>query len=388
MAGKGMTMAKERTAISVKMRFEVFKRDKFTCTYCGATAAQKLLHCDHVKPVAEGGKTTLLNLTTACVDCNLGKGARLLSDDSALTIQHQQLADLEERRQQLEMMRRWREELEAHKVSEVDIAIDAVNARGHLEPDRADRNDLRRLIKKYGLVEVLAGVNEAFDVYYRDATDADWNTAFHKIGGVLRIRAQSAENPDIRKLFYIQGILRNRYGGPSYSCIEDLKKIRGEPIDLDLMEEAAKKADSWEHYRTSLSKLATRRTVRRMEDEGEERRAGWLDEMRLPQPIDDMLRDISRLADCMDGFSNLHVGPEWAAMIRGLQCVGLVEGDAGLIAGDALGFDEEGRLETTAALRTWWPGGRSRYYNDHGGIRLRAFYPDTTPFASVRTIYA
>ena len=111
----------DRTPISRRLRFEVFKRDKFTCQYCGATATQKLLHCDHVEPVAEGGETTLLNLITACVDCNLGKGARPLSDDSAMAKQHRQLAELEERRQQLEMMREWREELAQHQVDQIEI---------------------------------------------------------------------------------------------------------------------------------------------------------------------------------------------------------------------------------------------------------------------------
>lgn len=44
-----------RKAISKKTRFEVFKRDRFTCQYCGATPPGVLLHIDHIHPVAEGG---------------------------------------------------------------------------------------------------------------------------------------------------------------------------------------------------------------------------------------------------------------------------------------------------------------------------------------------
>ena len=68
-----------RKAISKKTRFEVFKRDRFTCQYCGATPPGVLLHVDHIHPVAEGGGNSLDNLLTACEPCNLGKGARLLS---------------------------------------------------------------------------------------------------------------------------------------------------------------------------------------------------------------------------------------------------------------------------------------------------------------------
>lgn len=69
----------ERKAISKKLRFDVFKRDAFTCQYCGAHPPQAVLHVDHIVPVAEGGPTDIDNLATSCESCNLGKGARLLS---------------------------------------------------------------------------------------------------------------------------------------------------------------------------------------------------------------------------------------------------------------------------------------------------------------------
>ena len=66
-----------RKAIPKKVRFEVFKRDKFTCTYCGRKAPDVVLEVDHIIPVAEGGKNDIMNLTTSCRDCNRGKGKRI-----------------------------------------------------------------------------------------------------------------------------------------------------------------------------------------------------------------------------------------------------------------------------------------------------------------------
>lgn len=63
---------------SKKLRFEIFKRDRFTCQYCGAQPPDIVLVCDHIDPVALGGKTTIDNLITACESCNQGKGARPL----------------------------------------------------------------------------------------------------------------------------------------------------------------------------------------------------------------------------------------------------------------------------------------------------------------------
>jgi len=64
-----------RKAISKKARFEIFKRDGFTCQYCGAHPPKAILHVDHIVPVAEGGGNEDTNLVTSCDHCNLGKGA-------------------------------------------------------------------------------------------------------------------------------------------------------------------------------------------------------------------------------------------------------------------------------------------------------------------------
>lgn len=69
-----------RKSISKKVRFEVFKRDLFTCQYCGSHPPSVVLECDHINPVASGGGNDLENLITACFDCNRGKGDRELTN--------------------------------------------------------------------------------------------------------------------------------------------------------------------------------------------------------------------------------------------------------------------------------------------------------------------
>jgi hypothetical protein len=69
-----------RKAIGKKLRFEVFKRDEFSCVYCGATPPSVVLQIDHIHPVAEGGTNAIDNLITSCQPCNIGKGANLLTN--------------------------------------------------------------------------------------------------------------------------------------------------------------------------------------------------------------------------------------------------------------------------------------------------------------------
>lgn len=68
-----------RKQIGKKLRFEVFKRDGFTCAYCGATPPNVILQVDHIHPVSEGGTNDMDNLITSCQPCNIGKGANVLS---------------------------------------------------------------------------------------------------------------------------------------------------------------------------------------------------------------------------------------------------------------------------------------------------------------------
>jgi len=56
-----------------RLRFLVFRRDAYTCQYCGRKAPEFPLHVDHIVPWSKGGATVLENLRTACSACNLGK---------------------------------------------------------------------------------------------------------------------------------------------------------------------------------------------------------------------------------------------------------------------------------------------------------------------------
>lgn len=61
---------------SLRLRFKVMSRDRFSCRHCGKSPAHDpnvILHVDHVIPWSAGGETSLENLQTLCQSCNLGK---------------------------------------------------------------------------------------------------------------------------------------------------------------------------------------------------------------------------------------------------------------------------------------------------------------------------
>jgi hypothetical protein len=61
---------------SLRLRWKVLQRDRFTCRGCGRSPALNPgveLHVDHIEAWSNGGETMLENLQTLCSICNLGK---------------------------------------------------------------------------------------------------------------------------------------------------------------------------------------------------------------------------------------------------------------------------------------------------------------------------
>ena len=72
----------ERQIMNEDIRYNVLKRDNFTCVLCGATARDGAkLQVDHIIPVSKGGKTVMSNLQTLCEKCNKGKNNKVNSED-------------------------------------------------------------------------------------------------------------------------------------------------------------------------------------------------------------------------------------------------------------------------------------------------------------------
>lgn len=98
-------------AISVRTRFEIFKRDEFTCRYCGKTSPEVILEVDHIVPVAEGGTDDPMNLATSCWACNSGKGCVPLNQIITGADPHDRAIELIERERQLREYNRVTEDI-------------------------------------------------------------------------------------------------------------------------------------------------------------------------------------------------------------------------------------------------------------------------------------
>jgi 5-methylcytosine-specific restriction endonuclease McrA len=61
-------------------RANIYKRDQFTCQYCGSRPGSEELTIDHIKPRSKGGKTEWTNCVLACWKCNSKKASKTLAE--------------------------------------------------------------------------------------------------------------------------------------------------------------------------------------------------------------------------------------------------------------------------------------------------------------------
>lgn len=87
--------------ISTRTRFEIFKRDDFTCRYCARKSPEVVLEVDHIVPQCEGGTDDPVNLATSCWECNRGKSGVPLNQVMTGEDPHDKAIEILERERQL-----------------------------------------------------------------------------------------------------------------------------------------------------------------------------------------------------------------------------------------------------------------------------------------------
>jgi len=161
-------MAK-RKQVSKKTRFEVFKRDNFSCQYCGAHPPKVVLECDHIEPVSKGGTNDIYNLITSCFDCNRGKSDTKLGK-VALSVAEKHSILIEKDLQFKEYQKLVRSiERRLRKEEDSVSSIYTEWFDGWEANDRFKKSTIRMFIDKMGIIEVRDSMNKACSkVNHRD----------------------------------------------------------------------------------------------------------------------------------------------------------------------------------------------------------------------------
>ena len=248
----------KRVSVSKSLRFEVFKRDSFTCQYCGRKAPDVILNADHIDPVANGGPTTILNLITACKDCNAGKSDRKLRDSQMLDKQRDQLSELQERREQIDLMLQWQQEL-------ANLKEDTFTRLEHLWLERVGGYTLnetgikilRDLVRRYDPADVATAIRDSTDQYLvhegQVPTRESVEKAFNMLGAICKVLKLERRYPNIRRLYMMRGIIRKRF---SYCneplALEMLQSASDAGAHLDDLEHICRTAGTWSRWKSEI----------------------------------------------------------------------------------------------------------------------------------------
>jgi hypothetical protein len=251
----------KRKSIAKKTRFEVFKRDSFTCQYCGQKAPDVVLVIDHIDPVCKGGKNDILNLITSCDGCNSGKGGTELSDQTVLAKQRQQLESLQERREQLEQLMQWKTglaDLDAHATTELcklwASLVPGWSINGNGLPK------LTQLVRKHGVAEIADAMRDSVTSYlqYKDGipTKESVDKTYLYIAKIAACKKAHEDKPYLKDVFYVRAICRNRFHYCNEWEAKDLiEQAHLKGWDFQELKSIAKSACNWTDWRREMNAL-------------------------------------------------------------------------------------------------------------------------------------
>lgn len=245
----------KRKPLSSSTRFEVFKRDSFTCQYCGRKAPEIILNVDHIEPVSKGGPASTFNLITSCQECNGGKGARLLSDSQVIDKQFAQLEEINERRKQLEMLCRWREELAHYKDLEAKAVTDTFTKRTGYNVAETARDMVKSWIARFGMHEVLESLDASLSHYLKDNSQESVEKCWLMIPRIAGCRRKWGTSPVIQRIIYLRAILCNRLPYVPPDVVEILKDLVDAGTDVEDLIRISKASTSWTNFKNRLVKL-------------------------------------------------------------------------------------------------------------------------------------
>lgn len=245
----------KRKAISKKTRFEVFKRDNFTCQYCGRMAPNVILEIDHINPVANNGNNNVMNLITSCFDCNRGKGKRKLTDKEEIKKQQEQLLKISEQKEQLEMMIKWKEELsnfeneQADKIAELFLITDwCVSDFG--------KEKIKKWIKKFGFEEVYDSTKISLAQYWIEEDEDSWHKTFDYIPKICSVRVKQKNDPKLYQKNYLIKIAENRFSYVNRNILNNyFDKLLNNDDNFEYLKQLACEAKNWTVFKCWCEEL-------------------------------------------------------------------------------------------------------------------------------------
>jgi hypothetical protein len=187
--------------ISLKIRFEVFNRDSFTCQYCGRKTPEVILELENVIPVIKGGTDEIDNLTTSCFECNRGKGVYLLDTIIKDKDIHNETVLLAEKEFQLAEYNCLKNKIRDRENKEIDELkshfAKQIRENGHVYVAREfPTTIIRQCLKIISYIDIYELIDLAVDITSRDSQgDIHTVAAAKYLTAILRNKLREKKIP-------------------------------------------------------------------------------------------------------------------------------------------------------------------------------------------------
>ena len=119
--------------------------------------------------------------------------------------------------------------------------------------------DIRKWLRTYSIEEIKHGMDIVAEQYleYKEdgtVTKKSWEEAFSKIPAICRVECVSKDDPELRDLYLIRGILRRniRYYYDDAKALEFLKDARNYRVSLTALRKIAHEVTSWTKLKNAL----------------------------------------------------------------------------------------------------------------------------------------
>lgn len=239
-----------------KLRFEIFKRDNFTCQYCGRQTPNVVLEVDHIIPRAEGGTDDPNNLITACFDCNRGKGKIKLSKSAIKdnrAEETQEMIELEEQIKEYEKAMRSKKAAETRRVNKINKAwLDYSDNKYELND--SGLSTIRNFLRSLTSSEII----EAIEIASKRIPITQIEQRFKYFCGICHNRI-AQKNGDNSKLLYnkVKQIWKSQKRGSGYFTDYQMKEICAtydEQEILDAIQEtfSQRRGNYWQYFKETL----------------------------------------------------------------------------------------------------------------------------------------
>jgi transcriptional regulator with XRE-family HTH domain len=209
----------------------------------------------------QGASLETIKAVASALDCDFRELISLEASDPAL--------DVERERQQQEFARHAQIRALHDDTLKQIVAYWNSKIQGFSLTD-AGVSTVERWMGDYSTEEILGAIDVSARQYLRFSNEGSYaiesvREAFEKIPGICFVNRRAKEQPEIRDLYYVRGLLRNRIGGhfDNHKAIQWLSSAFREGVPVDELRGVALAVSSWTQFRCALEELIDRhRTLR------------------------------------------------------------------------------------------------------------------------------